>query len=118
VKSRIEARGVGSTFQAGANNPGLGNAPIRTKIAFDGKAFREGLLDEGIPLAGATLGGALGGQVAATFIAGSTLRGLPTLTGFTRTFAMAALVLAGCAAAGLLIPGRALAAAPEEVRVG
>ncbi len=65
-----------------------------------------------------TLGGALGGQVAATFIAGSTVRGLPALTGFTRTFAMAALVLAGCAAAGLLIPAREAAAVPEEVSVG
>ncbi|HXP18756.1 MAG TPA: MFS transporter [Streptosporangiaceae bacterium] len=58
-----------------------------------------------------TLGGALGGQLSATFIVASTVRGLPALNGFTRTFAMAALFLACCAVAGLLIPARALAAA-------
>jgi MFS family permease len=57
-----------------------------------------------------TLGGALGGQIAATFVASSTLRGLPALTGFTTTFAMAAVFLAGCAAVALLIPSPALAA--------
>jgi EmrB/QacA subfamily drug resistance transporter len=57
-----------------------------------------------------TLGGALGGQIAATFVASSTLRGMPGLTGFTTTFAMAAVFLAGCAAVGLLIPSPALAA--------
>jgi EmrB/QacA subfamily drug resistance transporter len=51
-----------------------------------------------------TLGGALGGQIAATFVAGSTVNGLPALTGFTETFAMAALALACCVGAGLLIP--------------
>jgi MFS family permease len=40
------------------------------------------------------------------FIATNTVNGLPALTGFTRTFAMSALVLAGCAVAGLLIPTR------------
>ncbi|MGN6791484.1 MAG: MFS transporter [Streptosporangiaceae bacterium] len=54
-----------------------------------------------------TLGGALGGQVAATFVAGSTVGGLPELTGFTRTFAMAAFLLACCVGAGLLIPATA-----------
>jgi MFS family permease len=54
-----------------------------------------------------TLGGALGGQIAATFVAASTVHGLPTLTGFTQTFAMSALFLACCAVAGLLIPTRA-----------
>jgi EmrB/QacA subfamily drug resistance transporter len=68
-----------------------------------------------------TLGGALGGQIAATFVAGATVHGLPVLAGFTRTFAMAALFLACCMVAGLLIPARAadaaslqpVAAAPE-----
>jgi EmrB/QacA subfamily drug resistance transporter len=55
-----------------------------------------------------TLGGALGGQLAATFVAANMVDGLPTQTGFTRTFALSALVLAGCAIAGLLIPARAL----------
>jgi EmrB/QacA subfamily drug resistance transporter len=51
-----------------------------------------------------TLGGALGGQVAASFVVASTVRGLPALSGFTLTFGMAALFLAGCVVAGLLIP--------------
>jgi EmrB/QacA subfamily drug resistance transporter len=61
-----------------------------------------------------TLGGALGGEIAATFVAANTLDGLPTLTGFTRSFAMSALVLAGCAVAGLLIPARPLTVATLE----
>ena len=58
-----------------------------------------------------TLGGALGAQISATFVAASTVHGLPTLTGFTTTFAMAAVFLAGCAVAGLLIPAQSLTAA-------
>ncbi len=55
-----------------------------------------------------TLGGALGGQLAATFVAANMVDGVPALAGFTRSFAMSALVLAGCAVAGLLIPSRAV----------
>ena len=51
-----------------------------------------------------TLGGALGGQIAATFVASATVRGVPALTGFTRTFGMAGGFLACCVVAGLLIP--------------
>ena len=53
-----------------------------------------------------TLGGALGGQLAATLVAASTTGGLPALAGFTQTFAMSALFLAGCVVAGLLVPAR------------
>jgi EmrB/QacA subfamily drug resistance transporter len=56
-----------------------------------------------------TLGGALGGQIAATFVAADTVHGLPALTGFTRTFGMSALFLVFCLVAGLLVPARALA---------
>ncbi len=51
-----------------------------------------------------TLGGALGGQLSATFIAGHTAQGLPTVTGFTETFVMAAGFLVVCVLAGLLVP--------------
>jgi MFS family permease len=51
-----------------------------------------------------TLGGALGGQIAATFVAASTVRGLPAQTGFTATFGMATVFLTACAAVALLIP--------------
>jgi EmrB/QacA subfamily drug resistance transporter len=52
-----------------------------------------------------TLGGALGGQLSATFIVDNTARGLPTVTGFTDTFAMAALFLVVCMLAATLVPG-------------
>jgi hypothetical protein len=51
-----------------------------------------------------TLGGALGGQIAATLIADNVAHGLPTVTGFTETYWMAAGFLAVCALTGLLIP--------------
>ena len=52
-----------------------------------------------------TLGGALGGQLSATFIADNTAHGLPTVTGFTDTYVMATAFLVVCVVAGLLIPG-------------
>jgi MFS family permease len=54
-----------------------------------------------------TLGGALGGQLAATFIVSNTVHGMPTVTGFTETFWMAAGFLILCLIAGLLVPTRA-----------
>jgi MFS family permease len=63
-----------------------------------------------------TIGGALGGQLAATFIAGHTRAGLPTVTGFTDTFAMATGFLIVCTLAALLIPhGRANLRAGQEL---
>ncbi len=64
-----------------------------------------------------TLGGALGGQIAATFIVNNTVHGEPTVTGFTATFLMATGFLVLCVLASLLVPGRAAqqqsARAPE-----
>jgi MFS family permease len=51
-----------------------------------------------------TLGGALGGQLSATFIAAHTVHGEPTVTGFTQTFLMASGFLLVCLLAGLLVP--------------
>jgi hypothetical protein len=51
-----------------------------------------------------TLGGALGGQLSATFIAANTVNGEPTVTGFTETFLMASGFLLVCLLAGLLVP--------------
>jgi EmrB/QacA subfamily drug resistance transporter len=59
-----------------------------------------------------TLGGALGGQLSATFIVDHQAHGLPTVTGFTETFVMAAAFLLVCVLAGLLVPGRRPAPAP------
>jgi EmrB/QacA subfamily drug resistance transporter len=57
-----------------------------------------------------TLGGALGGQLAATFIAAHTAHGHPTVTGFTDTFLMATGFLLVCLLAGALVPRRPTAA--------
>ncbi len=64
-----------------------------------------------------TLGGALGGQLSATFIAGHTAHGLPTVTGFTETFAMATGFLLVCLLAGALVPRRASAARAPQAGV-
>jgi MFS family permease len=60
-----------------------------------------------------TLGGALGGQLSATFIAAHTANGLPTVTGFTETFLMATGFLIVSFLAGLLVPKRGRA--PDSV---
>jgi EmrB/QacA subfamily drug resistance transporter len=51
-----------------------------------------------------TLGGALGGQIAATFIVNNTVHGTPTVTGFTDSFLLAAVFLVMCVLAALLVP--------------
>ena len=51
-----------------------------------------------------TLGGALGGQLSATFIADSVAHGQPTVSGFTETFLMATCFLIVCLIAGVLVP--------------
>ncbi len=51
-----------------------------------------------------TLGGALGGQLSATFIAAHTIHGQPAVTGFTETFVMATGFLVVCLLAGALVP--------------
>jgi MFS family permease len=51
-----------------------------------------------------TLGGALGGQLSASFIAAHTIAGEPAVTGFTETFLMATGFLIVCFFAGLLVP--------------
>lgn len=53
-----------------------------------------------------TLGGALGGQLSATFIANNVFHGLPTVNGFTDTFVMATAFLAVSIVASLLVPQR------------
>ena len=55
-----------------------------------------------------TLGGALGGQLSATFIANNLAHsGLPKVTGFEDTFVMATAFLVASFLAGLLVPGAA-----------
>jgi hypothetical protein len=65
-----------------------------------------------------TLGGALGGQLSATFIASHTAHGHPTVTGFSETFLMATGFLLVCLVAGVLVPkGRAVDAGPGRGEV-
>jgi MFS family permease len=65
-----------------------------------------------------TLGGALGGQISATFLADNVRHGFPTVTGFTETFWMATAFLVICTVAGWLIPGqRATTATPVVATV-
>jgi EmrB/QacA subfamily drug resistance transporter len=52
-----------------------------------------------------TLGGALGGQIVATLIAKNLVHKLPTVTGFTDSFALEAAFLIIAVLAGLLVPG-------------
>jgi hypothetical protein len=61
-----------------------------------------------------TLGGALGGQLSATFISAHTAHGLPTVTGFTESYVMATGFLVVCVLAGLLVPNPAVAEAPAR----
>ena len=69
-----------------------------------------------------TLGGALGGQLSATFIAAHMIRGQPAVTGFTETFWMATGFLLVCLLAGVLVPkagtGPASQAPQSEATVG
>jgi MFS family permease len=61
-----------------------------------------------------TIGGALGGQLAATFIAGHTLAdGRPALHGFLEAWEMQTAVLVVCALAGFLVPRRRPFASPR-----
>jgi EmrB/QacA subfamily drug resistance transporter len=55
-----------------------------------------------------TLGGAVGGQIAATLVVDHTTGLLPRLTGFTDTFLLSAFLLLVCVLAGLLVPARRL----------
>jgi MFS family permease len=63
-----------------------------------------------------TLGGALGGQLSATFIAAHTAHGHPAVTGFTETFAMATGFLLVCLLAGVLVPRQPNAGSAMEAR--
>lgn len=60
-----------------------------------------------------TLGGALGGQLSATFIADNTAHGVPSVTGFTDSYAMASAFLVVCVLAGMLVPRLGATEEPE-----
>jgi MFS family permease len=65
-----------------------------------------------------TLGGALGGQLSATFIAAHMAHGHPTVTGFNETFLMATGFLLVCLLAGVLVPKAGSASPTIDTRGG
>jgi EmrB/QacA subfamily drug resistance transporter len=62
-----------------------------------------------------TLGGALGGQISATFIADHVLHGLPAVSGFTDSFWMATGFLIVCLLAALMVPQARRAMVPAKL---
>jgi MFS family permease len=95
VSSMLLGIGIGLAFAALGNLIVQAVPPQQTGVA------------SGMNTVLRTLGGALGGQIAATFVAASTLRGLPAQTGFTATFGMATVFLTACTAVALLVPAYA-----------
>ncbi len=65
-----------------------------------------------------TLGGALGGQISATFIAAHTIGGLPAVTGFTQTYWMATGFLMVAGMSGFLVPAARRAAVQQRAPLG
>ena len=110
VSSMLLGIGIGLAFAALGNLIVQAVPPQQTGVA------------SGMNTVLRTLGGALGGQIAATFVAASTLGGLPAITGFTATFGMATVFLTACAAVALLIPSlpwpRASGDPPQVIVVG
>ncbi|HEY1853827.1 MAG TPA: MFS transporter [Solirubrobacterales bacterium] len=93
VSAALLGIGIGLAFAALGNLIVQAVPPEQTGVA------------SGVNTVMRTLGGALGGQLSATFIASNTAAsGLPTVTGFTETFWMATGFLALCFGAGLLVP--------------
>jgi EmrB/QacA subfamily drug resistance transporter len=64
-----------------------------------------------------TLGGALGGQLSATFIVDNQAHGLPSVSGFTDTFLLATVFLIVCVVASGLVPSARSAADVAQVEV-
>jgi EmrB/QacA subfamily drug resistance transporter len=94
ISSALLGIGIGLAFSA------LGNIVVQ---AVD---ERQTGVASGMNTVMRTVGGALGGQLTATFIADHTSHGLPTVTGFTDAFVLSTVFLAVCSVAALLVPGR------------
>jgi MFS family permease len=93
VSAALLGIGIGLAFAALGNLIVQAVPPQQTGVA------------SGVNTVMRTLGGALGGQLSATFIASNVAgSGLPTVTGFTDSFWMATGFLVLCFGAGLLVP--------------
>ena len=89
--------GIGLAFAALGNLIVQAVPPTQTGVA------------SGVNTVMRTLGGALGGQLSATFIVDNQAHGLPSVTGFEATFLMATLFLIVCVLASALVPGESRA---------
>jgi MFS family permease len=94
ITSFLIGVGVGLAFAALGNLIVQAVPPTQTGVA------------SGMNTVMRTLGGALGGQLSATFLANNVAHGHPTVTGFVDTYVMATVFLIVCVVAGALIPGR------------
>jgi EmrB/QacA subfamily drug resistance transporter len=103
ITSSLLGIGVGLAFAALGNLIVQAVPPTQTGVA------------SGMNTVMRTLGGALGGQLSATFIAGNVAHGFPTVTGFTDTYLMATAFLVVCVLAGLLIPARQAVARSSQL---
>jgi EmrB/QacA subfamily drug resistance transporter len=92
ITSTLFGIGIGLAFSALGNLIVQAVPPTQTGVA------------SGMNTVMRTLGGALGGQLSATFIVNNVAHGLPTVTGFTDTYWMATVFLIVCAGAGALVP--------------
>jgi EmrB/QacA subfamily drug resistance transporter len=101
--------GIGLAFAALGNLIVQAVPPTQTGVA------------SGINTVMRTLGGALGGQLSATFIVDNQAHGLPSVAGFNDTFLMATLFLIVCVVASVLVPSARPASdelAPAQVEGG
>jgi MFS family permease len=92
ISSALLGVGIGLAFSALGNLIVQAVPPHQTGVA------------SGMNTVMRTLGGALGGQISATFIASHTANGLPTVTGFTESFWMATAFLIVSGLAAMLVP--------------
>ena len=93
ISSALLGAGIGLAFAALGNLVVQAVPPHQTGVA------------SGMNTVMRTLGGALGGQIAATLIVDNTHHGTPALTGFTESFLLAGGFLVVCLLASLLVPG-------------
>lgn len=93
ISAALLGVGIGLAFAALGNLVVQAVSPHQTGVA------------SGMNTVMRTLGGALGGQLAATFIVDHTVNGTPQLTGFTESFLLAGGFLLVCTLSGLLVPG-------------
>jgi MFS family permease len=94
ISSALLGIGIGLAFSA------LGN------IVVQAVAEHQTGVASGMNTVMRTIGGALGGQLTATFLANHVRDGLPTLTGFIDGFVLSTAFLAVCTLAALLVPAQ------------